>query len=139
MSIRPGTVDVPLSGSNKMLPLLERAADADGGPPTPPPMDPPLIARCFSRPVRRGAAAAEDVGDGNSCCGDEGSATEDDVDEDAVDDVIEELSPVSFKDSDLNKPADPPPPPLPPTPAIAFCPVFKELKCFAGGTFANAL
>ena len=41
--------------------------------------------------------------DAVSCCGDEGSATEEDAEEEAVDEVIEDA--VSFNDSDLNSAA----------------------------------
>ena len=103
-----------------MLPLLERPVTAD-----------PLMARCFSRPPPRILLPLPQRGvDAVSCCGEAGSAMEEEAEEEAVDEVMEEA--VSFKDSDLNKAVGG-------GPVMAFWPVLRELKCLAGGTFAKAL
>ena len=108
------------SGSGLLLLMLllwaDREVDA-----------PPLIARCFSRTPTAFTGAISGGEDGE----DVGSAADEDV-EDAVDDVMEDdVPPVSLSDSERRRPAV--------GAAIAFCPVFKELKCLAGGTFAKAL
>ena len=92
-----------------MLLLLERVVDVVA--------DPPLIARCFSLPGVSG--------------GEERSAPAAAVDAAADDAAIETPTPVSLSDSERKRPAV--------GAAIAFCPVFNEVKCLAGGTLANAL